>query len=89
MNLETVAKLAKQANIPFYPPLDLTCSVESIYVFASLVAEAEREYNMQMLNVLIDAAVQAEREACAQLCEDHYMSDGDWCAKQIRERGQE
>lgn len=26
----------------------------------------------------------AERERCAQICEDHHMSDGDWCAKQIR-----
>jgi hypothetical protein len=25
-----------------------------------------------------------ERERCAQVCEDHHMSDGDWCAKQIR-----
>jgi DNA-binding GntR family transcriptional regulator len=28
----------------------------------------------------------AEREACAQLCEDHFSSDGDYCAKQIRNR---
>ena len=26
----------------------------------------------------------AERERCAQICEDHFSSDGDWCAKQIR-----
>lgn len=25
-----------------------------------------------------------ERERCAQVCEDHFCSDGDWCAKQIR-----
>jgi hypothetical protein len=25
-----------------------------------------------------------EREACARVCEDHFSSDGDWCAKAIR-----
>jgi hypothetical protein len=28
-----------------------------------------------------------EREACAKVCEDHFSSDGDWCAKVIRARG--
>lgn len=28
-----------------------------------------------------------EREACAQLCEDLFSSDGHWCATAIRERG--
>jgi hypothetical protein len=26
----------------------------------------------------------AERERCAQVCEDHFMSDGHWCAQVIR-----
>jgi hypothetical protein len=25
-----------------------------------------------------------ERERCAQVCEDHFMSDGHWCAQAIR-----
>lgn len=29
---------------------------------------------------------QDEREACAKLCEDLFMSDGDYCAKAIRGR---
>jgi hypothetical protein len=29
-----------------------------------------------------------EREACANLCEEHFMSDGIWCAKRIRARGE-
>lgn len=28
-----------------------------------------------------------ERERCAKICEDHFMSDGDFCAKQIRGEG--
>ena len=35
-----------------------------------------------------DQAVREEREACAQLCEDLFMSDGHWCAKAIRARGE-
>jgi len=27
-----------------------------------------------------------EREACARLCEDLFLSDGEWCAKSIRGR---
>jgi hypothetical protein len=35
-----------------------------------------------------EALVRAdEREACAGLCEDHFLSDGDWCANAIRARG--
>ena len=26
----------------------------------------------------------AERERCAQVCEDHFSSDGHWCAQAIR-----
>ena len=36
----------------------------------------------------VDHAVKEEREACAQLCEDLFMSDGHWCAKAIRARGE-
>ena len=31
---------------------------------------------------------QDEREACAQLCDDLFHSDGNWCAKAIRARGE-
>jgi hypothetical protein len=33
---------------------------------------------------LVRKAVAYERERCAQICEDHFMSDGDFCARQIR-----
>jgi len=64
--------------------------------FAALIAAAEREKTAQIVEELSNKAlhaqlqaVAAEREACAQLCEDHFMSDGDWCAKQIRAKVQE
>jgi hypothetical protein len=36
-----------------------------------------------------NAAVKAEREACAKVCEDSYEYAGDTLAKAIRARGQE
>lgn len=67
------------------------------YHFAELVATAEREsWPAEMeamerqVNILTDELARAkadEREACAQICEDHFASDGHWCAKQIRLRG--
>jgi len=38
----------------------------------------------QMLKDFANLVAKAERERCAQVCEDHFSSDGDWCAKQIR-----
>ena len=29
-----------------------------------------------------------ERDACAKVCEDLFMSDGAWCAKEIRARSE-
>ena len=36
----------------------------------------------------LQAAVLAEREACAKVCDDLFLSDGEWCAKSIRARGE-
>lgn len=38
------------------------------------------------LREMLDAAMKEEREACAQACEDHFSSDGHWCASAIRSR---
>jgi hypothetical protein len=68
--------------------------------FAALVAEAERE---RLLSTEIHSchancqrfacvqtrkAVEAEREACAKLCEEPEWNAANWCAKQIRARGE-
>ena len=49
---------------------------------AEKVIEALQNY---ILSVVKDAVLK-EREECAQICEDHFSSDGDWCAKAIRGR---
>jgi hypothetical protein len=41
-------------------------------------------YGLKAFEALVRAD---EREACAKVCEDHFSSDGDWCAKAIRDRG--
>jgi len=46
----------------------------------------EHEQTNKMLVQLVNQVIQSEREQCAQLCEDHFSSDGDFCAKQIRNK---
>jgi hypothetical protein len=43
----------------------------------------------QPMCVAVREAVQAEREACARICESHWEKDGAalWCANAIRARG--
>ena len=36
---------------------------------------------------LVNAAIEAEREACAKVCEEPGWNAANWCAKQIRARG--
>jgi hypothetical protein len=38
---------------------------------------------------LVNAAIQAEREACAKVCETFYNHEAHDCAEAIRARGQE
>ena len=54
--------------------------------FAALVAAHEREQNIHQQGILIEAAVLAEREACAKVCEDSPHPDGSDCAYLIRSR---
>jgi hypothetical protein len=52
-----------------------------------LLAELGRQFSEDWTKS-VTRATATEREACAQVCEDHFSSDGDWCAKQIRARGE-
>jgi hypothetical protein len=40
------------------------------------------------LVALVNQAVELEREACAKLCEEPGWNAANWCAQQIRARGQ-
>jgi hypothetical protein len=73
------------------------CRLEDIEKLAALVAkQANDDYSNKHANLWlkrIDDAVKAEREACANVCEDidEYEHDEDWatwCAEAIRARGE-
>jgi len=42
-----------------------------------------------MVRTIVDALIEDEREACAQVCENWSHANGDDCAEAIRARGQE
>jgi hypothetical protein len=69
--------------------------------FAALVAAAEREAILKdgwrqcakdqrttQFCGMVEQAVLAEREACAKVCEEPGWNAANWCATQIRARGQ-
>ena len=100
MNREQIIRMAREAGVKDWWDSgndNAAALLECLERFAALVAAAEREHNMQMQNILIDAAVKAEREACAKVCEEttaawtqHLYNEGCMdCAKAIRARGQE
>ena len=41
----------------------------------------------RQFNELVDLVREAERNECAEICSDLFMSDGRWCAKAIKEKG--
>jgi len=50
------------------------------------MSTANSDINVFALEKIIADIKAEEREACANLCEDLFNSDGDWCAKSIRGR---
>ena len=99
MTRDEIIRMAREAGA--FPELSETPEKDIVFLrrFAALVAEHEREHGMKLLtDVLIDAAVKAEREACAKECEemrpskpeyDQRFYDGcTFSAAAIRARGQ-
>ena len=99
MTRDDIIRMAREAGA--FPEISETPEKDIVFLrrFAALVAKHEREHGMKLLaDVLIDAAVKAEREACAKVCEslkptmrayDHRFWDA--ChesAAAIRARGQ-
>lgn len=48
--------------------------------------EACAKHYLEIMRNAVDKAILREREECAKLCEDLFLSDGEWCAKSIRAR---
>ena len=65
------------------------------YEWSSLSGDSELDQTLQVGEYPIGEAVfkfaalvaEAEREACAKLCEEPGWNAANWCAKQIRARG--
>jgi DNA-binding GntR family transcriptional regulator len=75
MTQEDIIRMALAANI--LEPVEL------------LKSNQWRQDTIRELERFAALVAAAEREACAKVCEDHFSSDGDWCAAAIRARGQE
>jgi hypothetical protein len=93
MTRDDIIRMAREADMHHLTWND--DYIERTERFAALVAEHEREHGIKLLtDLLIDAAVKAEREACAKVCEREWEQYGYGagardCAEEIRARGQE
>jgi hypothetical protein len=90
-----IIKLAEEAGLAYKTPngtywIDAGYPDIHLENFAQLVAAEERkgcaDHYLQIMRDAVEQAVVREREECARLCEDLFMSDGSWCAKAIRGR---
>ena len=79
---ERIKELAEQAG---FIDADFEEIPKELERFAELVSEQTHTNNKaQWYQEGYEAGQRDEREACAKLCEDLFMSDGSWCAKAIR-----
>lgn len=67
-------------------PLELTTVLKEI--IANNTHYTTWTVSTPHLVALVNQAVEAEREACAKLCEEPGWNAANWCAQQIRARGQ-
>jgi hypothetical protein len=94
MNRDDIIRMAREAGIDEFGSLD-----ERLIFFAALVAAAERKNYEHTLALQqksyereIQIEVEAEREACAKVCDVRCVEDGweggyaDECAAEIRAR---
>ncbi len=104
MNRDDIIRMAREARGYPAAPTDGSLwlfSESHLEHFAALVAAAERESILKdgwrqcakdqrttQFCGMVGQAVQAEREACAKVCEEPGWNAANWCATQIRARGQ-
>jgi len=91
MTKEDIIRMAREAG---FSEVQTDVMPYKFERFAALVAAAVKQVDddtieyIQNMDAHIDTAVReavaAERERCAQVCEDHFSSDGHWCAQAIR-----
>ena len=95
MTRDDIIRLYKAAN--GWSPEEFDRTVQELERFAALVAAPLQERIQLLYEQLGEAekqlgqqykmGMEAEREACAKLCEEPGWNAANWCAKQIRARG--
>ena len=95
---ERITKLARQAGFNDFPNDENGVWItdgyrnEELENFAALIrqdeAQACAEHYLEIMRDAVEQAALREREACAKVCDDLFLSDGEWCAKSIRARGE-
>ena len=85
---QEIIEMARQAGLETQDGFS-----ESVFYFAKLVAEKERDKWMNKAAKMMDIALNAQREADAKICEALEDDGGEWdiqqqCANAIRARGQ-
>ena len=98
MNREDIIRMAREAEA--WDQIDHD-GIAALERFATLVAAAEREAILKdgwrqcakdqrttQFCGMLQQAVLTEREACAKVCEEPGWNAANWCATQIRARGQ-
>jgi hypothetical protein len=63
-------------------------SDEDLQAAVQAEREACAEHYLAIMRDAVEQAALREREACAKVCDDLFLSDGEWCAKSIRARGE-
>ena len=89
MTQDEIIRMAREAGLQLaihaeaYPGI-----TQQLERFAALVAAHAKseQINLAYQQGYEDGSAH-EREACAKVCEDHFSSDGHWCAAAIRAMG--
>ena len=64
MNRDDIIRMAREAGIVWDDHTVVGSRENLLERFANLVAAAERDANLQQIEIIVEAAVAAEREAC-------------------------
>ena len=96
MNRDDIIRWAQEAGVPMEYSFVADATVWNLHPsferFAAIVAAAERDANLQQIDIIVEA----EREACAMVCANMRFDniEKDWsvgaafCAEAIRARGE-
>ena len=99
MTRDDIIRMAKKAELQCYMNLtEHSLAIEDLEHFAALVRDNYNNKHSQLWQVCVEEVVEAEREACAKVCDEivaRYrhaddapeMVAANWCADGVRARG--